>query len=327
LPLQPHSHNNKHLIEPFGASLIFIKNYVIIIIENNEKEGNQMTKQEVLDWLEKAIIHIGEDFCSINQEYYLDNPMKDALLPFEFSITSGVSKAVILIKGADFVVKIPFIKKLDEDAFFEDKRDWRLKRTQAHKNFIEQRMKETNNWNYILTQEEENEFFHNFETENPEPIEDDYYEDLEGASNIDLNGQEFYIPDNNYCWLETIIYDRAVEEGLGAYFAQEDELGLIGDTIVYYQTRCTPMEDMDIDYENEEVIARSNKGKQFCDKLDFFCFNELWIGDFLTLYGEQEFIRLNNFLIRYDIDDLRKANIGYIDGAPVLFDYSGYRIW
>lgn len=286
-----------------------------------------MTKQEVLDWLEKAIIHIGEDFCSINQEYYLDNPMKDALLPFEFSIASGVSKAVILIKGADFVVKIPFIKKLDEDAFFEDKRDWRLKRTQAHKNFIEQRMKETNDWNYILTQEEENEFFHNFETENPEPIEDDYYEDLEGASNIDLNGQEFYIPDNNYCWLETIIYDRAVEEGLGAYFAQEDELGLIGDTIVYYQTRCTPMEDMDIDYEDEEVIARSNKGKQFCDKLDFFCFNELWIGDFLTLYGEQEFIRLNNFLIRYDIDDLRKANIGYIDGAPVLFDYSGYRIW
>lgn len=246
-----------------------------------------MTKEQVFELLENAIFHIGENFNADDREVYLDDPLQDANLPFEFSIDSGISKAVILIKGASFVIKIPFFKYYDGD-------------------------------DYWTAQEEEEE----------EIDESRFYYDLEGASNINLGeGVEPAIPDWDYCRLESVIYQLALEEGLGAYFAEEGYLGTIDNTPIYYQTRCTPMSEMNIDYDSAEYEKKSNKSRKICENLKAVCFNALWISDFIDIYGEEEFKRLSAFLERYDIEDLRAANIGYLDGAPILFDYSGYRGW
>jgi hypothetical protein len=45
------------------------------------------------------------------------------------------------------------------------------------------------------------------------------------------------------------------------------------------------------------------------------------------MYGLDEFIRLDAFLNEMQIGDLRDCNIGYLDNAPILFDYSGFRHW
>ena len=63
------------------------------------------------------------------------------------------------------------------------------------------------------------------------------------------------------------------------------------------------------------------------EKLETYCFNAWWITDFLAMYGEEEFKALSDFLREMQIDDLRDCNVGYLDGAPILFDYSGFRQW
>jgi hypothetical protein len=289
-----------------------------------------MTKEQVFNLLNKSISHINERFCAEERELYLDDQLEVADLPFEYSIDSGITKAVIIIKGASFVIKIPFFKIWYEDSYSDAHYDWEESQDEAIAEYADKRRQETNDPNYVLTIEEIIKCRAAFEKEYPEPQADDeqFYYDVEGASNIDLGeGADPAIPDWDYCRLESVIYQLATEEGLGAYFAEEAYLGTIDNTPVYYQTRCTPMSSMSIDYDNEENSKKSATSKQVCKDLKIDCFNPIWIADFINVYGIEEFTRLNKFLNRYEITDLRTCNIGYLDGAPILFDYSGFRDW
>ena len=289
-----------------------------------------MTKEQVFNLLECAISHISERFCAEEREIYLDDQLEAANLPFEYSIDAGISKAVILVKGESFVIKMPFFKIYEDDFYSDAHLEWEEARDENLKRYAAKRILETNNPNYILTLEEIVACNNAYEEKYPEPQSDDdgFYYDVEGASNINLGeGVEPAIPDWDYCRLESVIYQLAVEEGLGVYFAEEGYLGTIDKTPVYYQTRCIPMNSMSIDYNSKEYKEKAKKSEKVCEKLKISCFNEVWIADFIDLYGEKEFKRLNNFLDRYDIGDLRTCNIGYLDKAPILFDYSGYRGW
>lgn len=46
--------------------------------------------------------------------------------------------------------------------------------------------------------------------------------------------------------------------------------------------------------------------------------------DFIRQYGEEEYHRITDFLLREDVNDLHQSNLGDIDGHYVLLDYSGY---
>ena len=282
-----------------------------------------MNKEEVFRILENKIHHISENFNAEEVDTLLAEPLRDSLPPFEFSIDAGISKAVIIIKGADFVIKIPFSKWYDEEGFSCDISNWEYDRD----DFLQERAK-TKGENYVLSKAEMVELTNEFIEEHPMPEDDErYYYDLYGANNIDLEGAEEFLSETDYCALETVIYELAVDEGLGAYFAEEGVLGEIDNTPIYYQTRCVPMRDMDINYNSHENLRKSDIASTFCRKNDIGCFNEIWIADFIECYGEAELIRLNKFLDKYEIGDLRTANIGYLAGAPILFDYSGYRDW
>lgn len=289
-----------------------------------------MTKEQVFNILQKAISHISENFCAEHREQYLDIQLKEKNLPFEYSIDDGVSKAVILIKGAPFVIKIPFYQLSDESAYEDNYYEWSKARDEALDNYCLKRQQETQNSSYSLTKEEIDMVTQEFKASwGDEPTLDDsiYFEDLCGASCINLDGEEDDIPDWNYCELETAIYRKAAAEGLARYFAEEECLGFIDNTPIYWQARCTPLSEITMDYHSEEYKRKKKTSEKLCDKLDTDCFNAIWIADFIDFYGESEFERLVKFLDKYEIDDLRPCNIGYIDKAPILFDFSGYRGW
>lgn len=291
-----------------------------------------MTKEEVFQVLEKTIKHISSNFCAEYGEEELQEylfPVR-ASLPFQYSIDSGISKAVILIQGVPFVIKIPFYQFYDNDSYEEDYHYWMQELEEQKEEFAQKRRIETNNENYILTQAELDNIYELYSQEVLEPFYGDerYFYDLEGASCINLGPDvEPAIPDWDYCRLESVIYQLAVEEGLGAYFAEEQYLGTIDNTPVYYQTRCIPLSECSIDYNSKDYIQKRTMSRTACKKIDMYCFNEIWIADFIQQYGEAELKRLHDFLIKYEIDDLRPSNIGYLDGAPILFDYAGYRSW
>ena len=293
-------------------------------------------KQIVFNFLQKAISSIEENFNSEEREFFLDDKLDRDNFPFEYSIDAGISKAVILIKGAPFVIKMPFFKIYDDEAYCADHQYWNEERDSAFEEFCNQwhenKAKENPSYEYQfgdLTKQEVDNFFEQYDKDHPEPeYNDEYYYDIEGASNIRLeNGAEPTIPDWDYCRLETVIYQLDLEEGLGSYFADEGYLGTIDQTPVYYQTRCTPMNSISIDYHSKEYHDKEKKSEKICKDLDIICFNDIWIADFVDYYGIDEFKRLHDFLQRYEIGDLRTCNIGYLDGAPILFDYSGYRDW
>ena len=283
-----------------------------------------MTKEAVFKILENAISHIDEKFCAENVDS-IDDQLQSAEVPFEYSVDSGITKAVILIKGAPYVIKIPFYCRFDEDAFNDATLCYEEDREEALECAAAARRIDTDNENYILTNKEIMAVYKKFDAENKAPKEEDFYYDYWCAKDIDLDGKEEFLSEWDYCGLESHIYSLAVKEGLGAYFAEEGLLGEIDNTPVYYQTRCIPMDTIHINRGSEEFKRKKAISIVYCKEHKISCFNEIWIADFIEMYGGDEFKRLDNFLERYDIGDLRACNIGYLDGAPILFDYSGYR--
>lgn len=258
-----------------------------------------ITKEEFLSLLQKNISCIDSKLCSNNYEDILEIPLRDCLMPCDWSIEAGISKAVFLIKGADYVIKLPFLSRFDEDGYQDAVYDWEHQDEDA-----EDRL--------------------------PEPQEDDdyWYYEFTGASSQAFDDDAFYdYVDWDYCNLETRLYQEAVTRGLGAYFAEESLLGYIDDHPVYCQTRCTPLCALEIDYCSEDYEKKTKASRATCKELNIECFNSYWISDFISAYGTDELKRLYEFLREFNIDDLRDCNIGYLDGAPILFDYSGYREW
>jgi hypothetical protein len=46
--------------------------------------------------------------------------------------------------------------------------------------------------------------------------------------------------------------------------------------------------------------------------------------DFLDYFNERDLLKLSQHLSNNDIGDLHGGNLGYIEGQPIIVDYSGY---
>lgn len=277
-----------------------------------------MTKEQVFNFLSNRIKHITNIFSMDNGEDYLNDELQNS--PFEFSLCSGATKAVILIKDANFVVKIPFNYIFDEDYYDSRHADWCSDREEA----LNKATKEKGD---LLTQEEANAICKQFEESEPDSNNDEFYQEFEGATYWTFEHEEGCLgrASWDYCALEAATFKQATIEGLGKYFAAEELYGFLGDHPVYMQERCIALCDAGIDYNSVEVEKKRKTSRKFCEANKLDCFDSLWIGDFLERYGEAEFMRLHDFLTKNNIGDLRACNIGYLNGAPVLIDYSGFR--
>ena len=230
-----------------------------------------------------------DDFYDVCYE-----PIK-AELPFSASTDQGVSKGVILIEGATEVIKIPFTGAYDEDAYSD----------------------------HMCTYDEQQEALDRGEEIAEEdilayPEYENFFYPFEYANSPELELTEHW----NYCALECAIYDAATKEGLDEYFAREYFAGKIGDHPVYVQARAMMFEDSNSSSTRTE--AELNRARTSRDKAVSPIHNPFWIADFVDCYGEDEFIRLNKFLHKHALRDFHDGNIGYINGIPVLVDYSSF---
>ena len=284
-----------------------------------------MTKEELFKMLDKAIDDIGEHFCEEDCFDMLSTPLQNSDLPKGWALESGISKAVILIPKSSYVLKLPFRYFFEEEYYSDAYYDWEKERDEILTEAYHEKVRLTGDQDTLLTVAEKAELLK--EVNSREPKSEDFYTSLEGATNCDIAGLNDY-DDWNYCNLECAIYEEAVKQGLGAYFAEEGFLGELScGHPVYYQQRCVPMSEMHYKYSGQEYESKSIRSRTVCDKIKMYCFNPIWINDFIDIYGEEELARLNTFIEEMDIGDLRECNIGYLDGAPILFDYSGFRYW
>ena len=106
-----------------------------------------MMKEQVFNFLSDRIKHFTDIFSMDNGEDYLIQELKNS--PFEYSLCAGATKAVILVKDADFVVKIPFNNIFDEDYYESRYNDWRFELEEA----LDKARKEKGD---VLTAEEAN---------------------------------------------------------------------------------------------------------------------------------------------------------------------------
>ena len=254
-----------------------------------------MTKEYILDCLNKYCT-----FSELSEDSFYENivrPLKEAKCFSDWVDACGVTKGVLIFKGLDFVVKIPF-----EGQHFTQEEHWEEE--------------ENGRWHYYYSRVEhhsatpKNWIFYE---------EDNYFEAFGGAPEED---------GWNYCLGEALVCEKASEKGLRSCFAETSYLGHAGDHPIYIQERCTIF----CDEESSRAETYKNRSKadydslkEVRDRVDFYDCDDNWLLDFLIYWGEEMLHDLANFLYDSDINDLHNGNIGYRNGVPVLVDYSGYK--
>ena len=271
-----------------------------------------MTAIEILKKLNTILGNSLNNLHEDNCETLIADPLYEAekkdLFP-KHSFDNGATKAVIILKGEPYVIKIPFSCRYNDDYFEDRVHDYQ----EEHKELDYSQCVDA-----IVNSTEESDFIYGYEMAFSERLDESI-----------LSKYEHLLTGNDYCALEMCYYLNAVEEGLSDYFAEEELLGYVGSTPIYIQQRAVPFYSHyeTIDSDTSRDSDRSVTTRKKCREMECFCFDETWIADFFDAYGENEFKRLSSFLDRFEIGDLRRANIGYVDGRPILFDYAGYNEW
>ena len=130
----------------------------------------------------------------------------------------------------------------------------------------------------------------------------------------------------DYCLGEVEKYEEAVIEGFECFFAKTELIGHVHGHPIYIQERAVIYDDIARTKEDANSYERRKSARAFCDDNGYSCFNGLWIADLQDYCGSQHDELFHNFMdyVTSYISDLHMGNVGYIDGKPVLVDYSGF---
>ena len=132
----------------------------------------------------------------------------------------------------------------------------------------------------------------------------------------------------DYCAEECKNYKKSEEEGIAFFFAETTFLTTfeIGNIVldVYIQELARPFEDYGstTSFSEERIDKACSCLNSFESSL--YDVDPAWMADFIDSYGEIDANILDVFLTDHAINDIHNGNIGYVDGRPVIFDYSGY---
>ena len=227
------------------------------------------------------------DDCDLNK--YIRQTVPNSQ---DLAFGSGVSKYVILIKGENIVLKMPYQGMYDDESFEQDMRDYESNLDDGVENLIAPELS-----NY-------------------------YFEFVEAKSDVVETSNNW-----DYCALECAIYEAAEQEGLEAYFAKEEWYADVNGYPIYCQQRVNPLDALISSskktYPKDFGRATSKK----CSDMGVRCINTIWVQDFFDYYGELEYKRLMDFLTKVGVYDLHSGNLGYYKGAPILLDYSDFKEW
>lgn len=130
----------------------------------------------------------------------------------------------------------------------------------------------------------------------------------------------------NYCEKEVEVYEDAKEKGLEMFFAEVKEEGYItdenGNALSYYKQDKVPVIG-----EGEKIMSNADykKASEATSNAKYSELPAYWVASAVDFFGLEKVVDLLKFLKEQCLSDFHNANIGFMaDGAPILFDYSGY---
>lgn len=136
----------------------------------------------------------------------------------------------------------------------------------------------------------------------------------------------------DYCEAEVTVYNDALLAGVSDFFAETVYIGAIDNYPIYVQEIATIYADVYYDYEGkytrEEKRAYRSKAVSASNSTitenDCWIVNQTWLSEFVEEYGAVAASNLIAFLRDEGVDDLHSENLGFIDGKPVIVDYSSF---
>jgi len=140
----------------------------------------------------------------------------------------------------------------------------------------------------------------------------------------DEDDDEYYFREfegGDYCKKEAEVYQAAAQEGLAFFFAKTMLAGFTEEDKypIYISDRVCPFND-DPSRRNSFSDESYKKAREYHSS-----FSPSWLACALEYYGEKDVERLVAFVKRERVGDFHLGNLGFTqDGAPIIFDYSGY---
>lgn len=260
------------------------------------------------------IFKIIEKECSFNQEsgvftscerdWCVLDPLRNCadLAGVDWTYDEGVSKFVLIFRDLGFVIKIPYTGSNDGDGDVKSPCDdctrWSSCRGSC------QSCSRYQNWEYD---------------------EYKYYQSFGGADFTPRAAVRKELERSwDYCEAEAWFYNKAKENGVEVCFAETRLLGFVDGHPIYTQPLATIYSDYYTSSRKTHTLEEKISTKEACKRIDGWCFNVDWLTDFILFFGDDMFQNFMNFIKEYGVDDLHNGNVGYVDGVPVLVDYSGY---
>ena len=146
------------------------------------------------------------------------------------------------------------------------------------------------------------------------PAETDYV--IKATLEYDSDGDTI---DFDYCEREYNVYKAAVEAGIGGLFAKTEYLGTINGFKVFAQERLDSYDNLDTTNYNESKRGRYSSSYSrevgICDSLS---------EGIISVYGTDIYEKFVEFCQLKNINDLHEGNFIGLDGAPIIYDFSGY---
>lgn len=125
----------------------------------------------------------------------------------------------------------------------------------------------------------------------------------------------------DYCEREVENYKIAEEEDLSFLFAKTELIGIVNKYPIYKQEYVEYTNADDKSYNSKEI---NKKTDTICEKKNFFNIEENWLRGVCLYYGGDILEKLIDFITEHGIYDLHNSNLGYNNGAPIIFDYSDF---
>lgn len=133
--------------------------------------------------------------------------------------------------------------------------------------------------------------------------------------------------DIDYAELEYQVYLHSRLENVSMFFAEMISL----ENGVYAQEKCDIILEADLQKSKKDRISKSYSE----DTISSFCINNNLnklpyrirpqvLPYFISEYTPEELKKLEDFMEKYDINDIHTANVGWFNGRLKIFDYCGY---
>lgn len=258
------------------------------------------TPEDVFEILKKECTFNG--VLTPDNKYDILDPLEDCagLAGTDWTYDDGVTKLVLIFHDLNFVIKIPYTGELDDYGYcsYDHCADCEMCSTTC-----------CNNCSYKDDPYGEN-----------KRDNEDNYRDFCNANYCNKTLDRVW----DYCEAEMWLYKEAQKNGLEVCFAETRLLGFVDGHPIYTQ----PKAQIYCDYYTSTRKSHTDKERastqEACKRIDGWCFNVDWLTDFLLTFGDEIFQSFMAFIKTYGIRDLHTGNVGYVDGAPVLVDYSGF---